>query len=92
MTMIAVEVLAVKPHPCQATHNPGDWAVQFRVVHADQSHTFWRWHTVRKLNENGAYCTPDPIAPSSAEILARFWSDTFMELHGFDFDRMEEDA
>lgn len=85
--MIDASVLAVKPHPDQATNNPGTWAVQFRVSHADKARTFWRWYTVRQTDANGAYVTPSNDKPSVDEILAGFWDDTFGELHGFDFGR-----
>lgn len=83
-----VHVLAVRPHPGQARENPGCWAVQLRVSHAGQSRTFWRWHTVHELDEDGCYITPsNDKEPSHDEIVARFWNDTFSELHGFDFCR-----
>jgi hypothetical protein len=79
------EVLAIEPHPDQATHNPGCWAVQFRVSHAGQTRTFWRWHNVRKFNANGAWIEPDNEPPSTDEIMKAFVDDTFNELHGFNF-------
>jgi len=87
--MITVSVLDVQPHPCQTTHNPGDWAVQFRVSRDGVSRTFWRWHTMRKLNANAAYVRPDPVPPQHDEILQRFWDDTFAELGGFSFHKDE---
>ena len=90
--MIDVAVLDVKPHPDQAAHNPGSWAVQLRVSHAGKTRTFWRWHTVRKFDKDGTRITPDSQPPSTDEILTCFWSDTFAELHGFNFDRDLGDA
>jgi hypothetical protein len=84
--MIDVRVLTVKPHPSQATNNPGCWAVQLHVSHAGHSRTFWRWHTVQKLDERCCHVTPsNDKEPSHNEILARFWDNTFGEIHGFDF-------
>lgn len=83
---IHVRVADIQPHPDQATRNPGDWAVKLVVTHAERTHTFWRWYTVRKLNENGAYLRPDPVPPTHAEVIQRFWDDTFAELHGFSFE------
>lgn len=84
--MIDVRVLALKPHPAQATNNPGWWAVQLHVSHAGQARSFWRWYLVHELDTRGCYVTPsNDKKPSHDEILARFWSDTFSELHGFDF-------
>ena len=78
--MIDVRVLDVKPHPDQATNNPGTWAVKLRVSHARRSRSFWRWHSVRKETQR---------KPSADEILAQFWEDTFAGLHGFDFEPEE---
>lgn len=89
---ILASVLDMKPHPDQATHNPGTWAVQFRVSHAGKARTFWRWHIVRRFNKNGALIEPDDQPPSVDEILARFWDDTFGDLHGFDFQSVEDAA
>lgn len=89
--MIDVRVLAVKPHPDQATNNPGCWAVQLCVSRAGRSgsRTFWLWHNVRTLKD-GRYINPsNEEKPSAAEIIARFWDDMFAELHGFDFEREE---
>lgn len=86
--MIDARVLAIKPHPDQATHNPGCWAVQFGVRYKNKARKFWRWHTVLKLNESGAYIEPDNQPPSADEVLERFWDDTFAELHGFDFETL----
>jgi hypothetical protein len=74
--VIDVRVLDVRPHPGQAVNNPGCWAVQFRASHAGKSRTFWRWHTVPEKTKE---------QPSADEILARFWDDTFEELHGLCF-------
>lgn len=78
--MIDVRVLDVRPHPDQATNNPGSWAVKLRVSYLGRSRTFWRWHTVRKKLEK---------KPSTATIVEDFWDDTFAGLHGFDFEREE---
>lgn len=89
--MITARVLAVRPHPDQATNNPGCWAVQLRVSLRKTKRTFWRWHTVRQLDDIGRYVRPsNDKKPTHREILDRFWDDTFGELHGFDF-RDEED-
>lgn len=84
--LIDTRVLAMRPHPDQATHNPGCWAVQFGVRYKSTVRKFWRWHTVQKLSETGAYIDPGNEPPSVDEILGRFWDDTFAELHGFDFE------
>lgn len=87
--MIDARVLAVKPHPDQATNNPGCWAVQLRVAHNGESRTFWHWYNVRE-QEDGRYITPsNDKKPKHGEIIAEFWDDTFRNLHGFDFARME---
>ena len=78
--MIDARVLAMRPHPDQATNNPGCWAVQIRVSHAGESRTFWRWHGCTQRNEK----------PSADEILAHFWRETFLELHGFNFESFEK--
>ena len=88
--MIDVSVLAVKPHPDQATNNPGTWAVQLHVTYKGRSRLFWRWYTVRQTDANGAYVTPpNEPPPTRDEILAEFWELTFGELNGFDFEREE---
>ena len=86
--MIDVRVLDIRPHPDQATHNPGTWAVQFRVEHAGRNRSFWRWYSVRAPYR----CDPHRAEelkkkPSHAEILKDFWANTFAELHGFSFDK-----
>ena len=86
--MIDVRALDVKPHPDQATNNPGTWAVKLRVSHDGRSRTFWRWHRVRELR-GGCYVTPSNRRPTHAEILAEFWNNTFGDLHGFNFEREE---
>ena len=87
--MIDVRVLDIRPHPDQATNNPGTWAVQLRVAHdGSGSRSFWRWHTVREVR-GGCYVVPSDKKPTHDELLNRFWQDTFAELHGFDF---KEDA
>jgi hypothetical protein len=75
----------------QATHNPGCWAVQFRVTRAEHTRTFWRWYTKRCLNQSGAYVTPDNDPPTADEVLVSFWDDEFGDLHGFDFETTKED-
>ena len=87
--MIDVRVLGVKPHPDQATHNPGTWAVKLRVSHDGRSRTFWRWHSVRELR-GGCYVTTSDRRPTHDEIIVEFWDNTFGDLHGFDFERAEE--
>ena len=89
---IVASVLDVRPHPDQTSHNPGCWAVKFRVSHGKKARTFWRWYNVRRFNENGALVDPDDQPPSVEEILARFWDDTFGDLHGFDFKCVEDAA
>lgn len=89
--MIDARVLGFRPHPDQATTNPGCWAVQLEVTHDQIRRTFWRWHTVRQDRQLGGggsiYVTPsNDRKPTHAEILAQFWTDTFGELHGFDFE------
>ena len=90
--MIDARVLDVRPHPDQATTHPGCWAVQFEVTHDGVRRTFWRWHTVRQDRQLGGggsiYVTPsNDKVPTSEEILAQFWGDTFGELHGFNFNK-----
>lgn len=93
--MIDVRVLDIRPHPDQATNNPGCWAVQLRISREGTSRTFWRWYTVRELKDGrkagvGLYVTPsNEKKPKASEILERFWDDTFAELHGFSFDKDE---
>lgn len=95
--MITVSILDVKPHPNQATCNPGCWAVKFRVsreggaLHGTGTRTFWRWYTRRTL-VNNAYVTPSNDKPSDDEIITNFWDDTFAGLHGFNFEREEARA
>lgn len=90
--MITVRVLDVKPHPDQATNNPGCWAVKFRVSreggapYGSGSRTFWRWYN-RHETVNGVYVTPSNKKPSADEIITDFWDNTFAELHGFNFER-----
>ena len=81
--MIDAKVLDMRPHPDQATNNPGCWAVKLRVSHEGKTRTFWRWHTVR---EDKPTYAPSKRKPTAYEILTRFWDDTFGELHGFDFE------
>lgn len=90
--MIEVRVDDVQPHPDQATNNPGCWAVKLHVSYSGHSRTFWRWHDVKTLSSTGAYVeTTSTKKPATSEIVARFWDDTFAELHGFDFDPEEEE-
>jgi hypothetical protein len=84
-----VSVLSVRPHPDQASHNPGYWAVQFCVSRAGTTRTFWRWFYAGHRSESGSGVRPDAAPPTSDEILARFWDDTFAELHGFAFETTE---
>lgn len=86
-TQIEVRVLDVQPHPDQATNNPRDWAVQFCVKHDGMERTFWRWHTVYHLDDNGVVIRPDPVPPTHDEILAHFWRQTFLGMGGFAFDK-----
>jgi hypothetical protein len=74
---IDVRVLDMRPHPDQATNNPGCWAVQFSAARAGRSRTFWRWYTVRDETAK---------KPTAKKILDQFWDNTFAELHGFTFD------
>ena len=87
--MIEARVLDIRPHPDQATHNPGYWAVRIEVTHKNGRRTFWRWYTVREDrpigNGGSVYVTPSNKKPTHDEILARFWDDTFADLHGFAF-------
>lgn len=89
--MIEARVLDVRPHPDQAVHNPGCWAVQFEVSRNGRKRTFWRWHNVREdrqLKGGGSiYVRPSNRMPTHDEILAHFWDDTFGGLHGFSFDK-----
>lgn len=89
--VIDARVLDVRPHPCQATNNPGCWAVQFEVSRAGRTRTFWRWHNVREdrqLEGGGSiYVRPSNREPTHDEILAGFWNDTFANLHGFSFNK-----
>ena len=84
--MIGVRVLDVKPHPDQASNNPGCWAVRFEVWHNGAKRSFWRWHNVRE-DVDGRYVTPSNRKPHTDEIIERFWDDTFAELHGFSFNK-----
>lgn len=83
--MIGVRVLAVEPHPDQATNNPGTWAVRLEVWHNGAKRTFWRWHSVREIKD-GVH-DPSGREPDLAEIIEAFWDDTFAGLHGFSFDK-----
>jgi hypothetical protein len=82
---VDAEVLAIEPHPDQATHNPSCWAVQFRVSHAGETRTFWRWHSMRTFNENGRWIDSGNEPPSADAVLKQFWDETFNDLHGFNF-------
>lgn len=92
--MIEVRVLDIQPHPAQATHNPGGWAIKFEVAYDGTSRTFWRWHDVRELvggstPDVGRYVTPSNKKPTADEIIKRFWDNTFAELHGFSFNKAD---
>lgn len=89
--MITVRVLAMRPHPDQTTNNPGYWAVQYGVKYKNVARKFWRWFSVRRFNENGTLVDPGSDPPSTDEALARFWDDTFGDLHGFDFETVAQD-
>lgn len=83
--MIEARVIDVKPHPDQATNNPGCWAVRFEVSYNGTKRSFWRWHTVRENDGRGVRLSTNK-KPTPGEIVQRFWRDTFCELHGFAFD------
>jgi hypothetical protein len=94
--MIEVRVLDIRPHPDQATNNPDCWAVKLWVSYDGRSCTFWRWLTTLTTRElesksapdGGLYIGPSNAKkPSASEIIARFWDDTFAELHGFSFNK-----
>ena len=99
--MIDVRVLDIQPHPNQATHNPGCWAVRYEVSYDDTKRTFWRWHNVKNLQTwddtrrewvpstdgTGVYVRPSDRVPTDEEIIKTFWDDTFAELHGFSFNK-----
>jgi hypothetical protein len=88
--MITVKVIDVKPHPDQATNNPGCWAVQLRISReGHKPRTFWRWHTVRENDGRGIRLSSNK-QPTPGEIVTRFWDDTFAELHGFNFEMAED--
>ena len=62
--------------------------MQFEVSHGGRRRTFWRWYTVRALDELGRYVTPsNDKKPTADEIITQFWDDTFGDLHGFAFDK-----
>jgi hypothetical protein len=71
-----VRVLAIEPHPDQATNNPCTWAAKLCVSRGGKSRTFWRWHYARTSKKK----------PTVDEVVAWFWDTTFAELHGFDFE------
>jgi len=83
--MIDVRVLDVRPHPDQATNNPGCWGIQLAVTHDGTTRTFWRWHSTYELRDGRRI--PTDQKPRIADIIKRFWDDTFAELHGFSFDK-----
>ena len=85
--MIDARVLDMKPHPDQATNNPGCWAVQIEVSYGGRSRRFWRWYTERSLVADRLIATTAKTKPKTGDILRRFWDDTFAELHGFAFDK-----
>jgi hypothetical protein len=84
--MIEVRVLDIRPHPDQATNNPGSWAVRLSVSYDGTTRSFWRWYTVR-AQKDGHYITPPSTKPSRAEIIKTFWDDTFAEVCGFSFNK-----
>lgn len=84
--MIDVRVLDIKPHPDQATNNPGCWAVRLEVAYDGRRRTFWRWHSMREVR-GGCYVVPSDRKPMHPEILAEFWDNTFGDLHGFAFNK-----
>ena len=83
--MIDVRVLDIRPHPDQATNNPGAWVVRFEVSYDGTKRTFWRWHCAYVIR-NGQRI-PINKKPRHEEIIERFWDDTFAELHGFSFNK-----
>ena len=85
--MIDVRVIEVKPHPDQATNNPGCWAVQLEVSHSGRRRAFWRWYTERNYVHGRFVASMSKTKPKAGDILQRFWDDTFAELHGFAFDK-----
>lgn len=87
--MIDARVLDIKPHPDQATNNPGCWAVQLEVSHAGRRRSFWRWYTERTYSHGQLVATTSTKKPKQGDILRRFWEDTFAELHGFSFNEAD---
>ena len=84
--MIDVEVIDIQPHPDYATNNTGWWAVRFRVAYEGTKRTFWRWHNEHKLRRD--YRPGDEQKkPAIEDILRVFWTDTFLRLTGFTFDK-----
>jgi hypothetical protein len=86
-SLIEVRVLDMRPHPDQATNNPGCWAVQYEVSYDGQRRTFWRWHTVRTFKHGQYVKTTSTDKPKAKDVIKRFWADTFAELHGFSFNK-----
>lgn len=80
---IDARILDIQPHPDQATNNPGCWAVRFEISYDDDTRTFWRWHNAYKMKGVQRVYTDEK--PREADILERFWDDTFGNLHGFNF-------
>ena len=87
--MIDARVLDVKPHPAQATNNPGCWAVQLEVSYGGRRRTLWRWYIERDYVHGCFVASTSKTTPKAGDILARFWDDTFAELHGFAFESAE---
>jgi hypothetical protein len=100
--MIDACVLDIKPHPEQATNNPGCWAVRLSVSYDGTTRTFWRWYNVRDLKTwdaerrqwvlstdgTGVYIGPSDRTPTNEELIKDFWDDTFGNLHGFNFEAL----
>jgi hypothetical protein len=86
VVVIDVRVLDIQPHPDQATNNPGCWAVRFEVSYNGTKRSSWRWHTVRATDGRVVRLSTNKN-PTPGEIVERFWTDTFAELHGFAFDK-----
>jgi hypothetical protein len=85
--VIDVSVVEIRPHPDQATNNPGCWAVKLGVSYDGSKRTFWRWHTVREVQDGRYVAASNEKKPTTDEILTWFWGDTFAELHGFSFNK-----
>lgn len=86
--MIRARVLDIRPHPDQATNNPGSWAVQLEVSRNGVKRTFWRWYTDRSEHHGDTHAERNP-RPRETTLLRWFWDDTFAELHGFSFNEAD---